>query len=231
MSAPDPALLDRVRKLLALAGSPNAHEAAQAAARAQALVARHQLEAWLAAEDAVEADPDPITDGREAPLDTARRTRKWKIVLAGSLAEANGCVAWVWARPGEERICVVGRERDRAVVRVLWDALLKRVEWASATAGPGKDRAWHEAFRIGAADAIALRLAAVATEARADFGETALARIDHRAGAHREALDRFVREELGLGKGRALRVHARAYDSGRKAGAELPLPGTKPPER
>lgn len=221
---PDPTLLDRVRKLLALAGSPNAHEAAAAAARAQALITQHRLEAWVEAVEEVEVDPDPITGGQDAPLEVGRRVRKWKVALASALADANGCVAWIWARAGEEAICVIGRKRDQDVVRVLWEALLKRIEWASATAGPGRDRAWHEAFRIGAADAIAERLAVTETEAREAFTTGALARIDHRAAAHADALDRYVAEHIGSGKGRALRVNARAYEGGRKAGAEMPLP-------
>ena len=41
-------IVDRVRKLLALAGSSNVHEAAAAAARAQELITRHRLESLCA---------------------------------------------------------------------------------------------------------------------------------------------------------------------------------------
>ena len=73
MTAPDPALLDRVRKLLALAGSPNAHEAAAAAARAQALVARHQLEAWLEAIATCLTDDDSLSPGLRSAAGSALR--------------------------------------------------------------------------------------------------------------------------------------------------------------
>lgn len=230
-------LLDRVRKLLRLAGSPNVHEAAQAAGRAQALIARHRLEAFITASEEADRDPDPITDGREEPLEVARRTRKWKIALASTLADAEGCFAWVEDRrddPSEARqagvstiwceaICVAGRSRDRELVRALWADLAPRIEWLSATAGPGRDRAWHEAFRIGTVDAIGERLAAGTGEARSDLGDGALAVIDPREAAHRDALDRFLAERFGKGKSRSLRVDARAYERGRAAGTDLPL--------
>lgn len=220
----DPAILDRVRKLLALAGSPNAHEAAAAAARAQALITRWRLEEVIAAEAAAATDPDPITDGRDAPLEVGRRLRKWKVALAGALADANGAMAWVWDRGRDEAICVVARGRDRELVRAMWDALLKRVEWASATAGPGRDRAWHEAYRIGVADAIADRLAAGDDDVRDGIDGTTLARVDARAAADAAALERFVAERFGVARGRALRVDARGYARGRRDGAAMPLP-------
>ena len=223
----DPNVVDRVRKLFALAGSPNPHEAAQAAARAQALITQHRLEAYLAAVDALEEDP--ITDGRDEPLAVARRICTWKVVLASALAGANGCVAWVWARD-PEAICVVGRSADRDVVRALWDALVKKVEWSSATAGPGRNRAWHEAFRVGVADAIAEQSSAGEADGRAAFDEAGLVRIDQRAAIHAETLERFVAERLGAGRGRGIRVDARAYARGKRVGAALGLPARGPVE-
>ena len=149
----DPALLARVQKLLALASSPNVHEATSAAALAQTLIARHRLQAWLDAEQTAAADPDPITDARDTPLTTGKRLRKWKVVLAGALAGANNCVAYTLDRGKEEAIVLVGRGRDRDAVLALWTWLVTRIEWLSATHGAGQDRQWHEAFRIGCVDA------------------------------------------------------------------------------
>ena len=90
---PTDKVLSRVRKLLALAESPNVHEAASAAARAQELISQHRLEAVLEAEDAAATQDaaDPI--GQET-LETSKRLRRWKTVLAGGLARANGCIAF-----------------------------------------------------------------------------------------------------------------------------------------
>ena len=222
MTSPPPALA-RVRKLLALATSPNPHEAALAAARAQALIEAHRLQAWLDAERREEEDPDPIVDAQGEPLEAGRRIRKWKVVLASTLAEANGCMAYTRDRGSEQAIVLVGRGRDRAAVVELWGWLVRRIEWLSATHGAGRHRQWHEAFRIGVVDAIAARLREGNDEARAELDATALVVVEPAAAAHSEALDR-VAEGLGLGAGRALRVDARAWQRGKAAGEDVELP-------
>ncbi|MCH9683131.1 MAG: DUF2786 domain-containing protein [Deltaproteobacteria bacterium] len=217
--------LARVRKLLALATSPNPHEAAAAAARAQALIETHRLQAWLDAEQTAEADPVPIIDARDQPLETSRRIRKWKSALATMLADCNGCIAYTTPVGKEHAIVLVGRSRDRAAVTALWEWLVKRIEWLSATHGQGQRRQWHEAFRIGVVDAVAQRLRAASKEVRAEFEATALVRVDPVVSAHNEALDRFVNEHLQLGRGRQLRVDAEAWHRGRDASDELDIPG------
>lgn len=228
MSIPEQSLLERVEKLLALATSPNPHEAVAAARAAQSLVSKYRLEAWLAARDEVASDPDPITDGRDTPIETARRIRKWKRVLASALADANQCAVWVLEVGLEERLCVVARARDRAVVEALYRGLVKRIEWCSATAGVGRPRAWHEAFRIGMVDAIGPRLVEVEIEVRAEAPAPdagALVRFDQDRLVRAEALERFLDAHFGpQTRGRGLRVDPRAYDRGRLAGAELALP-------
>jgi hypothetical protein len=218
-----PAALAKVRKLLALATSSNPHEAALAAARAQAMIEAHRLERWLTAERDVEADPDPITDARDAPLEVARKLRKWKVALASALADVNDCVAYVTSRDDDEAIVLVGRARDREAVVALWEWLCKRIEWLSATHGAGKSRQWHDAFRIGVVDEIARRLDEGRAQATGELEANALVAIDPLRVAHREALDRFVDAHLGLGRGRAMRVDAAAYRRGQGAAAELSL--------
>lgn len=216
--------LDRVRKLLALATSPNVHEAAAAAAQAQALITRHRLERWLDAEREAAGDPDPIADGGDAPLEVARKVRPWKVALACALADVNGCVAYTVDRGGDEVVALVGRARDREAVEALWSWAVKRVEWLSATHGAGRSRRWHEAFRVGAVDVLARRLAEAARGEREASAGAALATVDRAAEAHRAALDRFVEERLGLRSGRGMRVDAAAYARGRRAAEGMALP-------
>lgn len=222
-----PQLLDRVRKLLALASSPNVHEAAAAAAMAQTLIERHRLEGWLQGD--LTAAASPIDDGRDSPLDRARRIRKWRTVLAASIADANGCVAYVQRQGREEALVVVGHAADRAAVATLWDWLVKQIEWLSATHGPGQPRSWHDAFRVGAAAAVGERLAAVAGAVRAEQPTGAMVRLDPMRLARQAALDAFVDEHLELGRGRSIRVRADAWQQGKAAAAELRL-GTPAPK-
>ncbi len=212
-------ILDRVRKLLALAASPNPNEAAAAARAAQALLDRHRIE---------HVEPQtPFTDGREAPLEVGRRIRPWKRVLAAAIADANGAAAWVDGQRGRQSLCVVARPTDRAAVTALYDGLVRRIEWCSATTGEGRDRKWHEAFRIGVTDAIVPRLneADPSSMGWDVDGATAEAGALVRTARRRDRaeLQFFLDQHFGPGQGRPLRVQARAYERGRDAGAKLPL--------
>jgi hypothetical protein len=213
-------ILDRVRKLLALATSPNVHEAAAAAARAQALISRHHLEQLVAGEP----DPDPVTDGAEAPLERARKLRKWRVVLAAGLCDVNGCVAYTVDLGREQELRVVGRSADRAMVQALWAWLPERLQWLSATHGAGRSRSWHDDFRIGAVDAVIEALRAAAGDAHGEVSAGALVPLDPLLTERAAAVDRFVAEHLRLGRGRGLRVDPRAWARGREAGRTVPLP-------
>ena len=232
MDASTAKLLDRVRKLLALTESPNVHEAAAAAARAQALITRHNLEELLAAREQDEAS---LSSGREAPLEVARKLRKWKIVLAAGLARANGCQAYTSSvSRREQHLCVAGRTQDQAAVVALWEWLVKRLEWLSATHGTGASREWHESFRIGAAETIVERLQQVQEAERTalvtgDGAETvptkgALVHLDAALEARTEAVRRYVEEDLRLKQGRSITVRVDAVEAGRAAGRLVPLP-------
>lgn len=111
----------------------------------------------------------------------------------------------------------------------LYGWLVTKIELLSATHGAGRDRRWHEAFRVGAAEAIAERLAD-ANRATHDaiVNAAALVTLDAALAAPSAAVDRFVEQTLQLGKGRAFLVDARAFRRGRAEGARAPL---APPKR
>lgn len=204
------ALLARVEKLLALATSSNVHEAAAAAARAQALIAAHRLEGLLAAK---QADDEEIG---EEPIERARRPRAWRGVLASGLAEQSGCLVYGAQVGAETELRVVGRDEDRAMVLALFRWLAPRLEWLSATHGPGRDRAWHDAFRVGAAEQVLERLRALA-----EPEETAL-QLDF--SRRSSAVAAWAERHLRLGRGRGMRLHADGYGKGRGAAGEVVLP-------
>ncbi len=151
------------------------------------------------------------------------------VVLASALAEANGCVAYTSERGPEQVIVLVGRAADRAAVRELWDWLVRRIEWLSATEGAGRPRDWHDAFRIGAVRTVAERLSEAEAEVASGVEEAALVRVDAAVDAHRRALEAFVASRLRLGKARGLRVRADAYERGRRSARGLRLPGPRDP--
>lgn len=217
-------VLARVRKLLALAGSPNVHEAASAAAAAQALLERHRLTGWLEEENARVAAYDAIGDGAAEPLEVSRRLRRWKLALASGLARCNGCVAYTVDGARGEELRVAGRDEDRAAVRALWDGLVRQLEWLSATHGAGRPRAWHEAFRVGAAEVIVARLGAQGALPPEDVPEAAIARVDARRAARDAALTGWMERHLWAGPGKGMRVDARGFAAGRAVGGDVSLP-------
>ena len=140
------------------------------------------------------------------------------------MAQVNGCTAYTADEGRETHILLAGRDEDREAVRAIWPWLVQRIAWCSATHGEGQDRAWHDAFRVGAAEVIVQRLAEARTETRQALGTTALARVQPALAERHAAVERFVTETLRLRRGRRLRVDAAGYATGRAEGGRLPLP-------
>ncbi len=222
MNAEDEKILQRVQKLLALASSPNVHEAAQAAAQAQRLIEQHRLQGLLDAKN----QEEPVEDARNEPLATARRIRKWKQVLAGSLASLNGCVTYTHQIGREQQLILVGTASDQAAVRALWDWLCHRIEWLSATHGDGHDKRWHDAFRIGAVQTIIERLQATQQELSAELSCSALVVVNGGLARRQDRVAEYAQQTLNLKKGRGIRVDAQAFDRGRAAGGDVKLPNS-----
>lgn len=199
------------------------HEAASAAALAQALIDKHRLQTLLDADDEARGAVEAMDDGRDTPLETGRRVRTWKTVLAAGLARLNGCVAYTTGRKKTAQLLVAGRPDDRQAVLEIWSWLTHRIELLSATAGPGQDRAWHDAFRIGAADEILAKMEAAQSETLGAVGADALVRVEAGLARRQHAVDRYAREQLHLKPGRSLRVDADGYARGKAAGADLLL--------
>jgi len=216
--------LATVRKLLALSNSTHVHEAAAAAARAQELIARYRLESLLDAEQSAAADPV-----EEEVLETARRQRRWKTVLASRLAQANHCVSFVRKTGRERQIVLAGRADDRAAVRSLWEWLVPQLEWLSATHCAGHDKRWHDDFRIGAVETIAARLSEVDAAEHQSIPPDALVRIEPALLARRNALQAFTDQHLRTKPGRALLVGVDAWKAGKAAATDLALGGPGEP--
>ena len=216
--AQDP--LDKVRKLLALSKSSNVHEAALAAAQAQALIERYRLEELLQAQEPAESELI-----EEEILESARRQRRWKTVLAVGLAEANACLSFTRESVRERQIVLAGRAADRASVRSLWDWLVPQLEWLSATHGQGHDKRWHDDFRVGAASTVCARLNAVNTDQKAQFEANALVRLEPALVARQTALADYAHSRLELRSGRRVMVDVDAWKAGRKAATTVALGG------
>lgn len=231
MSAPDN-ILERVRRLLALAESSNVHEAAAAAAKAQELMTKHRIEqAELEGEELVEDEP---VLNEEAESFIGRKP--WRELLLSGLAQANGCETYIvkQRRTGRITLRVLGPASDAGLVRYMQAYLTREVERLSDVAAKaererrrrdggdtfGVRLAWHNSFKLGAAAELRQRLLEASTRAMNGASGTALARIDktdERVAAALAALN------LGNRKHRARYRHSDAFRAGREAGAGINL--------
>ena len=170
-------VLERVKRLLALAKSANANEAANAARAAQRLITEHQLEEAQLRFEA--GDETPFAD--EELADFGARTSHWRAIIFDGLATANGCKAYVrvyfLGGVRHSTVRVLGPRASVATVRYLFDYLMRQVDELTEQHAHEPLR-WRNAFRLGAAAMLRRRLVEAAEETK-----RRAAADGHRAGA------------------------------------------------
>jgi len=154
-----------IRKLLRLAQSPNLHESANAAKRAQFLMEKHRIEVSLEDEEKEE-----FMVGE--PLDTNDEVVLWKGHLLDPICDANGCRGF-WIKRGRKHLLFcAGPERDCNAVRYLYSYLSQEIERLAGeqierSGAPNRDT-WVHSFRYGAITMITLRLREATEQAWAE---------------------------------------------------------------
>jgi hypothetical protein len=226
------AILDKVRKLLRLAGNNNSpEEAAAAAAKAQAMIDEHNLNAAAIALDAdVEPPDEPIQDFEDSPLTTGHRVDTWKFSLASVVSHANSCKPYTW----EGRIHLIGRPSDVETVRYLFAYIARQIDALAESHGAGKGYVWRQNFRRGCVDTVSRKLAASRKEFKSERralaqaeGSTALMRVDRalaRVEARTGAVEAWQRANVKLrttSAGRRQSFDSGAREAGRRAGESI----------
>jgi hypothetical protein len=228
-----------VRRLLALAQSSNAHEAAAAAAKAQELMARHSIEeAELELE--VNAAPEPVLDEDLGVIEGRRRP--WREIIITALANANDCASYLSRKRNGVRVemaqRLVGTSRAVGLVRYMNAYLTREVErlcdleaakrvdsWPADKRGAAMNK-WRNSFKLGAAVEIARRIRRAWEEARVGANLNALARIDDTARRARQARDASI---TNTRKPHAATVgNSDAFRRGAVVGAGVDLSTDKP---
>lgn len=149
-------LIDKIRKLLALAGSANVHEAALAAEKAQRLMDAHAL----SAEDLADSEIDPVAEGK---IDFA--VGPWKRLLIDGISRLNGCTCF---RRRRGQFFLIGRQSDREIVVYLATYLIRQIQAAATSAyrqqyggrrrSDARARRWAHSFSMSAAVEILRRM-------------------------------------------------------------------------
>lgn len=234
-------ILDKVRKLLRLAGNNTApEEAASAAAMAQELLDRHNLDTAMLEFTDAEPTPsldEPIQNFADAPLDNgggSSQLERWKGYLAMTIAAANACKVW---RSGP-RLMLIGRPSDAETVRYLFGWLSREVEQLATRFGQGQGRTWRNNFRLGVVETIASKLEdqhkvfeqTVRAEARDN--SQALVRVNQglaKVEARKASVEVWQKTHVKLRKGSPtkIRFNSGAREAGRKAGESINVTGGK----
>jgi hypothetical protein len=148
-------IADKVAKLLRLAKSSNAHEAALAAARAQEMIDRYNL-----TQEALEEHEQRPEEARawDDPLFSAKKLWSWQTRLALVLAQHNQCQV-ITDRIGKNERCIkiVGTATDVALVREMFRWCAQETD-ALAHRNRGNGSVWLNNYRIGVTEGIAEQL-------------------------------------------------------------------------
>ena len=231
-------VLDKIRKLIALSGSSNIHEAAVAAAAAQRLMLTYRVSET---DITVESSEDDVVMDQEIYRDLHLKSPpRWHGVLLGGVAAVNFCKliydmerrGYSWEARRHRIYRIIGSERDRATVKYLYEMFRLEVERLcdSVSRSLGYDRAERASFKLGAASAMAEKLRREYQSFRVEMqtarNTQAIAVIDKSAAA----IDQFVNQHfprLGTLRG-ASASRAGAYHRGREAGSRVDV---SPPDR
>lgn len=223
------AIIDKVNKLLALAGNnPNEHEAANAAAQAQRLMEKYQIAQFQVGGDQDDSTGMGVIDGviiRQGRMDI------WMQSLFVDLCHLYECDGYRARHGGGLR--AIGLESDVEMVKTMFGYLVKvirhlhKVEWDVAKArgeysgGRRMANAFRRGFCQGAADRIVQRL-------QGEKAEAAAAECDVRAlvVVKKDKIDKFkedndykFRKQSRRSAGHA----AGAYQKGQAAGNNVGL--------
>lgn len=203
-------IIDRVRKLMALATSSNEHEAAAAAAKAQELMLKHNLSAAALNTKEEENTRDWIDE---------KDGSSWRAQLANGIARGLMCRIVVHNLGGKhKRYAVLGKPANVEVVQYMYEYLSK--ELVRLSPKPVHSAASH-AFRVGAVSVLGQRMRETFTEFKEASAETRELVVVQDASV--EAFKSSLYED-SLKKGSSGRISdGRAYHEGQQAGMAIPL--------
>ena len=214
------AIEERIRKLLALADSPNENEAAAAAEKAQALMLRHGIElATIAASSGKRLAVDEhVVDGKVDP---------WRRMLAAAVARGAGGRV-VWAPDGSRsqgKIFFYGPAGAVGGIVELYRYLEAQLVVISASATARRrerrvhGRTWRNSFLLGAVGRLGQRLDARRADT-AEAGENGRALVLVKTAVDREIERRHPELESSSYR---VSVARSAYEAGSHAGQRVDL--------
>lgn len=244
-------VLDRVRKLLALSEHTTSEaEAAEAASRATKLMDEYQLSEALVRLDEPNRPAEPILQNEKLEPDAKTNTKRvaWKETIASAVARDLGVKMYYWTshKDGRNRTKIHGMGRESAVqtwrytCQYLWravdDLAVEAWDGGQDAAAQASARAWKNAFRVGCASRLAVRISEKRSEAETLRAEAKKAAVGDRhdlalavVEKDRDAVDQEYAEMSKTWKGTLSSVgqvsSSNGYQAGKRAGDQVSLGG------
>ncbi len=186
-----PNILERIRKVLALAKSSDVHEAAAAMGLAQKLMARY----WISEAD-LEADKPPKS--RAVLVDRvvfqweSQRAAPWHWHVVSAFCHANRCHGYMAGR-SRRAYMARGTAEDLDTVAYLVGYVVLEIDRLCDVAmrgpGRGEGRAWANSFRLGAAAGVASAIKEADKKAEDEARSEASDPLAARGVAYRKAIE------------------------------------------
>jgi hypothetical protein len=212
-------ILKKLKDLLRMAeGKASAEEAATAAAIAQKLITKYQIDL------SVLEDKEDIK--KAPPLYCSQRVSHWRSDLAYWICNLNGCVMYhAQYNDGNVGLGIVGRPTDSVFVRWLFAHCCNEIDRLCAEAmgrGDGAGKTWSNSFRHGAVNILIHRLKKAQEEQVQASSCTAMVKLDSR----QEVVNQWIVKNMDLkhSKDHSTRsFNATAYIAGQEAGNKIVL--------
>ncbi len=219
-------IIEKIQKLLALAGSANEHEAALAIEKAHEILAAHNL----SMETVEDYTPEEPEDEERGMMHTETKfSEKYFAWIWASVAEAHFCT--MFSRRPDPKLrrtiyTMVGRKVNTVVATQLAMYLcqtVKRLSNEAAKESGRKDHAYKNAFIAGCSDRLSSRVMAMAR--KAPVGQTTNALVVLTQDEQKRNSDFLV--ELGLRirerKSKETKIDPEGYVDGLSAGDKVSL--------
>lgn len=215
-------IIDRIRKLLALAQSDNVNESAAAAGAAQRLMTEHQISM-----DAVEKEVvEQVTQDAEPLEENVRQI--WKRRLAHVLCGCNGCGSVItgdrsFGKNG--KLMIYGRKSRVDTVRYLYAWLVREVERLAQAHNRGGGITWLNSFRSGCVDTVVEKIRAATADTMKGYllGASESARSSALVVVERDraAIEAFKRKMGYVATSSAQRTDMNARAEGQRAARSI----------
>jgi hypothetical protein len=225
-------MIDKIRKLLALASSPNENEAAAANEKAQALLLEYNLSMSDVGTTEDEVGDEPIT----ADVNGVTSAEPWRRPLANAIAQMYFCKYVYVTWHGKDTHTFIGTKVNAEVTKLMFDYLhetVNRLARAGARSVPKHEQSpYRVSFRAAATRRLCIRIYDRIQEAKrggvikTEGGNMlpALLSMFEKANAATAA---FMQEKYGKNlktKNSTLRdLHSRGTSDGHAAGGSIGL--------